>query len=84
MQRWKAAGVVCPSWYMLDHEAPAEFKQAICENDCCVELIPQDVHHCNAAEHAIQEYMRKVVLAGVSSDFLVHQWDELIPQIRLH
>ena len=32
-QRWKATGVICPNWHVLDNEASEEFKQAICENN---------------------------------------------------
>ncbi len=31
-ERWKALGVICPNWHILDNEAPEEFKQAIREN----------------------------------------------------
>ena len=46
-QRWKATGVICPNWHILDNEAPAEFKQAIRENKCRVELTPPDMHRRN-------------------------------------
>ena len=29
--RWKATGVICPNWHVLDNEAPAEFLKAIQE-----------------------------------------------------
>jgi hypothetical protein len=32
--RWKTTGVICPSWHVLDNEAPAEFLEAIHENGC--------------------------------------------------
>ena len=31
-QCWKATGVICPNWHILDNEAPEELKQAIREN----------------------------------------------------
>jgi hypothetical protein len=31
-QRWKATGVICPNWHILDNEAPEELKQVIREN----------------------------------------------------
>jgi len=43
-QRWKATGVICPNWHIVDNEAPEELKQAICENKCRVELTPADQH----------------------------------------
>jgi len=42
--RWKAMGVICPNWHVLDNEAPAEFLEAICENGCRVEKTPADIH----------------------------------------
>jgi hypothetical protein len=43
-QRWKATGVICPNWHILNNEAPEELKQAIRENKCRVELTPADQH----------------------------------------
>eukprot|EP00956_Cyclotella_meneghiniana_P000230 scaffold288_cov44-Cyclotella_meneghiniana.AAC.10 len=79
--RWKATGVICPNWHVLDNEAPEKFKQAIRENNCRVELTPADMHRRNAAERAIQTFKShfKSVLAGVSDDFPMREWDELIP-----
>jgi hypothetical protein len=53
-RRWKATGVICPNWHVLDNEAPADFKQVIRENNCRVELTPADMHRRNAAERAIK------------------------------
>jgi hypothetical protein len=32
--RWKATGIICPNWHVLDNKAPAEFLEAICKNGC--------------------------------------------------
>ena len=32
--RWKATGVICPNWHVIDNEAPAAFLEAIRENGC--------------------------------------------------
>ena len=48
--QWKAMGVICPNWHILDNEAPEELKRAICENRCRVELMPADQHRNNAAK----------------------------------
>ena len=84
-QRWKATGVICPNWHILDNEAPAELKQAIRENKCRVELTPADQHRRNAAERAIQTFKGHFisVLAGVDNSFPINQWDELLPQTIL-
>ena len=42
-QRWKATSVICPNWHILNNESPEEFKQAILENKCWVELTPADI-----------------------------------------
>ena len=47
-QRWKATGVICPNWHILDNKAPEELEQAICKNKCRVELTPGDQHRRNA------------------------------------
>ena len=84
-QRWKATGVICPNWHILDNEAPEELKQAIRENKCRVELTPTDQHRQNAAERAIQTFKGHFisVLAGVADGFPINQWDELLPQTIL-
>ena len=84
-QRWKATGVICPNWHILDNEAPEELKQAIRDNKCRVELTPADQHRRNAAERAIQTFKGHFisVLAGVADGFPINQWDELLPQTIL-
>ncbi len=32
--RWKAMGVICPNWHVLDNKAPAEFLEVIRANGC--------------------------------------------------
>ncbi|KAL7483339.1 hypothetical protein ACHAW6_008991, partial [Cyclotella cf. meneghiniana] len=83
--RWKATKVIRPNWHILDNEAPEAFKQAICNNQCRVELMPADQHRRNAAERAIQTFKGHFisVLTGVSDNFPIHQWDELLPQTVL-
>eukprot|EP00804_Cyclotella_cryptica_P008147 CCRYP_004624-RA/>CCRYP_004624-RA protein AED:0.13 eAED:0.13 QI:0/0/0/1/0/0/3/0/1209 len=84
-QRWKATGVICPNWHILDNKAPEELKQAIRENNCRVKLTPADMHRRNIAEKGMQTFKGhfKAVLAGVSDDFPIREWDELIPQTVL-
>ena len=83
--RWKATGVICPNWHILDNEAPEKFNQAIRENNCRVELTPADMHRRKAAERALQTFKShfKSVLAGVSDSFPMREWDELVPQTVL-
>ncbi len=48
--RWKATGVTCPNWHVLNNEAPAEILDAIRANGCRVEKTPADMHRQNIAE----------------------------------
>ena len=41
---WKSTQVICPNWHVLDNKVPEEFKQAICDNRCKIELAPADMH----------------------------------------
>ena len=70
-QQWKATGVICPNWHVLDNEAPEEFKQAIHENECQEELTLADLHRRNILEKGMQTFNGhfKSVLAGVSDNF---------------
>ena len=80
--RWKARGVICPKWHVLDNEAPVEFLEAIWVNGCQVEKTPADMHRRNIAERAIQTYKGHFIatMAGVLDDFPIYQWYKLVPQ----
>jgi hypothetical protein len=84
-QHWKATGVICPNWHILDNEAPEELKQAIRDNKCRVELTPADQHQRNVAKQAIQTFKGHFisVLAGDADGFPINQWDELLLQTIL-
>ncbi len=84
-QHWKATGVICPNWHILDKKAPEQFMQVIHENNCRVEFMPADIHRQNAAEKGIQTCKGHFisVLAGISDDFPIREWDELLPQTIL-
>ena len=73
MERWKATKVVVPNWHMLDNKVPKEFKEAIRENDCTIELMPPDMHRCNIAEQAIQTTKKHIIscLTGLPDNFLI-------------
>ena len=85
MHHWTATKVITPNWHVLDNEVPKELKQAIRENGCTIELTPPDMHRRNIAERAIQTTKNHVIpcLAGLPNDFLIREWDELLPQILL-
>jgi hypothetical protein len=77
--------IISPNWHILDYEATEALKQAIQENKCSVELTPADQHRRNAAERAIPSFKGHFIsaLAGVSDDYPINRWDELIPQTVL-
>ena len=74
-KRWKETRVICPTWHILDNDAPEEFKQVIHKNGCKVELMPADMQRQNAMERAIQTFKGQFigVLEGVADDFPIHQ-----------
>ena len=83
--QWKDTKIIYPNWHVLDNEAPKDLKRTIQENGCKVELTPADIHRQNATKCAIQTFKRQFIgiLTGVADDFLIHQWDKLVPQIVL-
>eukprot|EP00804_Cyclotella_cryptica_P014212 CCRYP_005642-RB/>CCRYP_005642-RB protein AED:0.41 eAED:0.34 QI:0/-1/0/1/-1/1/1/0/496 len=83
--RWKSTGVICPNWHMIDNEAPNDLKAAKCASNCTVELTPPHQHRRNAAKRAIQMFTGHfiAVLAGISDNFPIHQWDKLLPKTIL-
>ncbi|KAL7478468.1 hypothetical protein ACHAW6_004234 [Cyclotella cf. meneghiniana] len=80
-----ATGVINPNWHILGNKAHEELKQAIRENECQVKLTPADMHRRNVAEQAKQTFKGHFisVLVGVADNFLIYQWDELLPQTIL-
>jgi len=78
-QHWKATGVICMNWHILDNEATEELKQAIRENKYRVELTPVYQHRRNGTERVIQTFKGHFisVLAEVADGFPINQWDEL-------
>ena len=83
--RWKATGVICPNWHILDTEAPAAFLEAIWMNGCRVEKTPADMHMQNITKRMIHTYKGHFIatMADVLDNFPIHQWHELVPQIVL-
>ena len=79
---WRATGVICLNWHVLDNEAPTELKTAIQKNNCFVELTPTDVHRGNIAKRAIQTFKGHFIsiLGGTDDRFPLHEWDRLPPQ----
>jgi len=49
------------------------------------QLVPPHLHHCNAAEWAIQTFKNHFIagLCSTNKDFPIHLWDRLIPQAEL-
>ncbi|KAL7489967.1 hypothetical protein ACHAW6_015725 [Cyclotella cf. meneghiniana] len=79
---WKATGVIRPNWHILDNTASEQFKQALCENNCRIELMPAYRHRQNAAEKSIQMLKGHIIsiLAGILDDFPIREWNELLLQ----
>lgn len=82
---WKATGVICPCWHILDHKAPEKLKTAICDKGCRVELMLSDQNRRNPTKLMIQTFKSHFisVLACVSDNFPIHQCDKLLPKTIL-
>ena len=73
---------VQPELYLLDNECSNEFRDALHKKEIKFQLVPPNIHHCNAAERAIQTF-KNHFLAGLSScnpKFPLREWDRLIAQ----
>jgi hypothetical protein len=66
----------------MDPEVPHELKQALKETGCTFALTPSNIHQNNIAERGIQTFKSHFIsiLVGLSDDFQIHQWDEILPQ----
>jgi len=84
VKRLKTAGIK-PKKHVLDNECAADFKEAIQENDMEYELVPKGQHRRNIAERAIQTWKSHAIgaLSGVSPNFPLGLWDELLPQLDM-
>jgi hypothetical protein len=73
LERMRKAGIVLKH-QVLDNQASAAYKRAICNSDMTYELFPPDNHQCNMAEKAIQT--SKDHFVGV-----LHLLCQLLPQV---
>jgi hypothetical protein len=71
---------------ILDNEVSIKFKATIVDKwKVWYQLVPLDVHHCNAAEQAIQTFKSHflAIIAGLPPPFPYYLWDLLLPQTEL-
>ena len=74
-----------PRFQMLDNESPVDLQKVMQNAVVTFQLVQPHLHRTNAAERAIATY-KDHLIAGLSSynpSFLLHLWDQLIPQATL-
>jgi hypothetical protein len=71
---------------ILDNKVSIEFKTTIEDTwKARYQLVPPNVHHCNAVERAIQTFKSHflVIIAGLPLAFPQYLWDLILPQTEL-
>jgi hypothetical protein len=71
---------------ILDNEVSVKFKATIVDKwKVWYQLVPPDVHHCNAARQAIQTFKSHflAIIAGLPPGLPCYLWDLLLPQTKL-
>jgi hypothetical protein len=71
---------------ILDNKVSTKFKATIVDKwKVWYQLIPLDIHCCNAAERAIQTFksLFLAIIAGLPPTFPHYRWDLLLPQTEL-
>ena len=76
---------VAPHIYILNNEFFQELRVALQDKQCAFQLVPPHSHRNNLAERAIQTWKShfKAGLASCDPDFLLAEWDRLLPQANL-
>ena len=69
----------------MDNECSKELKKTIRKLNSNIQLVPPHLHRVNKGERSIQTFKNhlKEDLASVDPNFLVKEWDRLIPQAVL-
>jgi hypothetical protein len=71
---------------ILDYNVSAKLKATIVDKwKVWYQLIPPNIHHCNAAKRAIQTFKSHflAIIAGLPPAFPYYLWDLLLPQTEL-
>jgi hypothetical protein len=71
---------------ILDNKVSTKFKATIVDQwKVWYQLVPPDVHCCNAAKQAIQTFKSHflAIIAGLPPAFPRYLWDLLLPQTKL-
>eukprot|EP00957_Ditylum_brightwellii_P212323 15367182-Ditylum_brightwellii.AAC.4 len=71
--------------FVFDNGISAKFKAAFKKYDKTFEQVPPHIHHHNAAKRAIRTFKNHLLagLATCDNDFLIAEWDRLVPQANL-
>ena len=71
---------------ILENEASKEYLQVVTQTwKATFQLVPPDVHRCNAAERAIRTFKAHfiAILEGIDSAFPISLWDTLLSQTKI-
>jgi hypothetical protein len=73
-----------PKLNIMDNQATKHIQTLLTENDCKLQLVEPHNHCINTAAWAIQTFKDafNAVLATTDSNFPLHLWDQLKPQIQ--
>jgi hypothetical protein len=73
-----------PKLNIMDNQATKHIKKFLTKNDCRLQIVEPHNHCVNAAESAIQRFKAEFIaaLATTDSDFSLHLWDRLTPQVK--
>jgi hypothetical protein len=71
-----------PKLQKLDNEASGMLQQFMHNKAINYQLVPPDLHHCNAAKRAIQTFKNHFIagLCTTNAQFPLMLWDQLLPQ----
>jgi hypothetical protein len=71
-----------PKLQKLDNEASAALQHAMRQENIDYQLVPPNVHRCNAVERAIWTFKNHFIagLCSVNPNFPLQLWDRLLPQ----
>ena len=76
---------IIPKMYILNNEASGELKNSLLKNKQQYELVPSNIHRCNAAEKAIRTFKNHLLsgLASCDKKFPIQEWDRLLNQCEI-
>ena len=83
LNRIRATGIT-PQCHILDNECSKSMKTLIRQH-CALKIVPPHCHRRNVADVATKSLKQHFlsIIAGVSTDLPMYQWERLLPQDKL-